>query len=75
MSEIVGKRVICDRCEKEVFVKYVKSDYYDGGFTRSDSYEKLPDGWYHGVFGNHTRCPECDALYKKINEDFWRGEE
>lgn len=69
MAGINGKLVSCDRCEKTVFVRCTGEGEADGGFTRWNTFEPLPDGWeYHSVVGQ--LCPECNKEYTSLIENF-----
>lgn len=60
MSEIEGKVRVCDVCGDEVFLKYLGTDEYDGGFTKVRKHETA-DGWHNiRAFGvNGDVCPSC----------------
>ena len=51
----------CDNCGKETFL--VKKDdlVLDGGYTRVDAYEEMPEGWKRElVLGKYVDlCTEC----------------
>jgi hypothetical protein len=79
MSERVGKLVRCDRCGKEMFLQYKGTDKLDGGFTRADNFETLPNFWAENIkcfpaVNGYTLnagclCDECyQALYEKLEE-------
>lgn len=60
MSEVEGKNLVCDVCGRTVFLKYVKTDEYDGGFTKIRRYEDKPAGWNSMlVWKYRTLCPSC----------------
>ena len=63
MSEVEGKNLVCDVCGRTVFLKYVKTEEYDGGFTKVRRYEDKPDGWQTWHVANvihSTLCPSCN---------------
>lgn len=61
MSEVEGKNLVCDVCGRTVFLKYVKTEEYDGGFTKIRRYEDKPDGWGSMlVWKYRTLCPSCN---------------
>lgn len=73
MAEVNGRLLICDRCGKSVFIKYVGEGEADGGFTRWNKFEDPPDGWaYHTP--TVRLCPECNNLYLSIMADFMKKE-
>lgn len=76
MAETEGKLLTCDLCGESIFLKYIETKDYDGGFTRVLRYEDRPDGWqtWHvGNVVNSTLCPTCnermqEALLRCVNE-------
>lgn len=69
MAEVKGKLCDCERCGKTVFLRCTDEGSADGGFTRWNMFEEFPDGWaYHIDTGR--LCPECDAIYTKLINDF-----
>lgn len=67
--EIRGIMSFCSRCDTAVFRKYIGQGEMDGGFTKWDKYEDLPDGWlYETEFG--YLCPECARKFKAFMTDF-----
>ena len=76
MSKINGQRVICDRCGAETFVKCTGEKERDGGFTRWNTFENLPEGWSRPYLTGVTDlCPTCTAEWEKIQEEFKKTEE
>ena len=83
MAEVNGKLVTCDRCSASVFLKCTGEDERDGGFTRWNKFEPLPEGWGTVEIPAKTDaskrtyikvCPACHNLwYRAINENFLRG--
>ena len=80
MAETEGKLLTCDLCGKTVFLKYVETKAYDGGYTRVRRYEDKPDGWqvWHvSNVINSMLCPSCNermqeallACVRKIGEE------
>lgn len=68
MAETEGKILTCDLCGETVFLKYIETKDYDGGFTHVRRYEDRPYGWqtWHVTDIIHsTLCPSCN---KKMNE-------
>lgn len=86
MAKINGQFVICDRCGTQTFRKSIGEGEADGGYTRWNDFEPLPDGWdlvaipkgkvfLHGNAHNDYLfvCPKCHALWDTlINENFLR---
>ena len=75
MKEL-GKLIRCDRCGKQIFLKKTGEGSTDGGWSRWDTFEELPEGWKCSV---HTEsithnwvdlCPECYKEYEKIVRQF-----
>ena len=79
MSEIIGKRVICDRCKKEVFLKFIgEGDFTNADIASRKNFDRLPVGWHSSLLSigsRSARCPECEELYRKKENEFWEGEE
>ena len=69
MTQINGKLTICDRCGEQVFSKCNGEGEMDGGFTRWNKFEKLPDGW-ESHYETGMLCPKCNEEYKVIIEKF-----
>lgn len=61
MAETEGKLLTCDLCGATVFLKYIETKDYDGGFTRLRTFEKKPAGWtfIHAFKYNVQLCPSC----------------
>ena len=69
MSEWKGMIVSCDRCGKEIRLKFLEEGETDGGFTRFNVFEKIPNDWgYHTNVGR--LCPNCEAAYKNMVDMF-----
>ena len=81
MAEQKGKLLTCDRCGEQVFLKYLRTDSLDGGYTRSDNFEETPDGWYSRNVGKDfvtkyaLLCPECNRLCGELLAGFMGGRE
>lgn len=72
MSQKFGKLVICDRCGQRIFLKYLKTKFLNGGYDSVDYFEKMPEGW-EVRSGIGLLCPECNADYKKMVDEFMGG--
>lgn len=69
MSKQKGELVVCDRCGKELFLKYIGEKELDGGFSRSDRFEPLPNDWLD-VYEIGYLCPHCTNTFKDLIHDF-----
>lgn len=70
MAEIKGRLTICDRCGEKVFSQCNGEGETDGGFTRWNKFEPLPEGWESHYNGIGMLCPKCNKEYKKLIEKF-----
>ena len=69
MAQINGRLTICDRCEEKVFSKCTGEGELDGGYTRWNKFEDLPEGWgWHSETGR--LCPKCNDEYNSLIEKF-----
>lgn len=69
MAEVKGKICDCERCGKTVFLRFTGGESLFGGWQNVDHFEDFPEGWaYHSDTGR--LCPECDAVYTKLINDF-----
>lgn len=87
MAKINGQIVICDRCKAQVFRKVTGEGEADGGYTRWNTFEPLPDGWglvaipssrgapsANAHNGYLHVCPECHKQWDTlVNEKFLMG--
>ena len=88
MAHVNGRITTCDRCGAEVFSKCTGEGEADGGFTRWNNFETLPEGWdlvavpnSIGWVGNGNAyngylhvCPACHELWDKVViEGFLKG--
>ena len=88
MSKINGQITICDRCGAQTVRKCTAEGEADGGWTRWNNFEALPDGWdlvavpkCIGWVGNGNAyhgylqvCPSCHELWDKVVIDgFLKG--
>ena len=72
MSKVCGRLVTCDRCGESIFRKCTEEKELDGGFTRWNTFEPLPNGW--GMHNGKDLCPECFAMWKTIENEFMNAE-
>ena len=71
MSRVNGQLLTCDRCKKQIFRKVTGEGERDGGFTRWNKFEDIPEGWT----SPHTLgdlCPDCSIKWECLNNDFMR---
>lgn len=69
MSFVNGRKYICDRCARETFCECTGEGEIDGGFTRWNMFEPLPEGWNsHPETG--LLCAECDDQYTNMMTAF-----
>ena len=89
MAEINGRCTVCDRCGTKIFRKCIGEGEADGGWTRWNEFEPLPEGWNFAAipkecdanwkggnaYNNYIQvCPDCYNLWKTIiNESFLSG--
>lgn len=64
---------VCKRCGETHFSMYIGTQQYDGGYTRVNIFEPLPDGWGWG-WGNEIGrlCPTCFEKYEKMKNNFMK---
>ena len=48
----------CEWCGRRYFRPHKETTYRDGGFTKIDKYEPLPEGWGNR-YGIGMLCPNC----------------
>lgn len=73
MSEWKGRIVACDRCGKECRCKLLREDELDGGFTRIDRFEEMPETWkYHHETG--WLCPDCANEFQRRLDAFMKND-
>ena len=70
MAQIKGKLILCSgkNCSNTAFVKFTGEGDTDGGYTKFDTYENLPDGW-ENYTGIGDLCPECATKLKMFIKD------
>lgn len=69
MAEINGRMIICDRCGESAFLKCTGEGERDGGFTRWNKFEPVPEGWdRHYEVG--LLCPNCNREYEALMRRF-----
>lgn len=69
MAEVKGKLCDCARCGKTVFLRLTNVESLFGGYDHANFFEDFPEGWaYHSDTGR--LCPDCNAVYTKLINDF-----
>lgn len=67
-----GRLYTCDRCGETVFCECTGEKERDGGFTRWNTFEPLPDGW--GCCQDSRKltniCPSCNEKYQRLIQTF-----
>lgn len=75
MASVNGRLVSCDRCGEQVFLKCTGEGEADGGFTRWNNFESMPEGWGKVYVPScadddyiecMTTCPKCTAFWKSL---------
>ena len=69
MAEIKGKLTVCEKCGEWHFSKLLGRKDFDGGYTHTDEFEELPEGWAYYT-GIGTLCPTCGNALKRLVRDF-----
>lgn len=65
----IYKATVCQRCGECLFSEYIDTKEFDGGYTRVNEFESVPDGWQrHDTTG--YLCPSCEALYQSQLKSF-----
>lgn len=72
MSYLNGRKYFCDRCGATVFVKCCGEGETDGGYTRWNKFEPLPDGWKN-TYDVGMLCPECSKQWNDVIDNFKRN--
>lgn len=78
--QLTGKLVVCDRCGKKAFRKYIGREEFDGGYTVENKFEELKD-WKtipDLKFLSQSRadvCPSCYEEYKRILTKYYSSGE
>ena len=69
-----GKKIKCDRCRLEVFVKKRGDVNMDGGFTRGGTYEPA-ERWTTHYYGDELKdlCPACSKQLQQVIDKFWNN--
>lgn len=68
-NDVRGCMTHCCRCGLTIFRECTGEGEADGGFTRWNTFEPLPDGWEHH---NDTGrlCPDCEHEYQRMMDHF-----
>lgn len=74
MSYTNGRLYMCDRCKKLHFCACIGEGERDGGFTRWNKFEPLPEGW-RSPLDTGLLCPECVKQYQQMLDEFLKKTE
>lgn len=70
-TDSIYKATACQRCGECLFSEYNGTKEFDGGYTRVNEFEPVPDGWQrHDTTG--YLCPSCEALYQSRLQAFMK---
>lgn len=69
----------CDRCQKQVSLKSLGKESFDGGFTNEERFEDKPEGWKAvndfsfsvGIGNVKHLCPDCSEKFLNLLNQFW----
>lgn len=66
-----GRLVVCDypNCTEQVMLRKVGVGEIDGGYTKFDKFEPMPEGW--GYKDGKDLCPDHHQYYVDMIADFW----
>ena len=67
---VKGMLETCARCDKTIFLKHIETCSSDGGYSKWDKFEQLPEEWSHHT-GFGCLCPDCTSLLKKTLIEFY----
>lgn len=68
-----GTMESCRRCGRTIFLKHVGTGTADGGWTKWDNFEPLPDDWSK-ILNVGVLCPECVKIFRTTMIDFFGPE-
>lgn len=74
MNEQIGKICRCDRCDNEIFLKYISTETFDGEFAKENYFDSYPLTWKLYSFGGtrYRLCDKCSSLLDTFLEDFMK---
>lgn len=64
----------CKRCGETVFRRYLSTKELDGGYTKIEEFEKMPDGWENS-YELGMLCPVCHEEFESMKKDFMESTE
>lgn len=73
MARTEGILVTCDRCGETVFLKKTGVNDLDGGYTRYNTYQSLPQNWMYEIAFGHL-CPKCAREFQTFCANFFTKE-
>lgn len=68
-----GTMETCRRCGRTIFLKHIGTGETDGGWTKWDKFEPLPDDWAN-IYNVGVLCPECAVMFRNAMIDFFGRE-
>ena len=75
MSSEKGALLKCNRCGKTVFLPLKGKEYFDGGYSSADKFEKAPEGWQRVHIEKYVDlCPACSIEWGVICKEFMEVE-
>lgn len=72
MAKEIGMLVTCDRCGQTIFLKHIGTEDLDGGYTKYNKFESLPDTWLYETPIGHL-CESCAYVFRKWITEFKDG--
>ena len=66
IGEAKGMLLTCDSCGAACFLRTVGDGVTDGGYTKWNKFEDLPEGWRYIDRNIAQLCPNCNAEYEEL---------
>ncbi len=60
----------CIKCGETIFLKYIRTEEYDGGFTKKPKFENPPEGWKYSTELGSILCPKCATEFEVLKNSF-----
>ena len=70
LGEQKGLLLSCTKCSITGFRKYIGEGERDGGYTRWDKFEPVPEGWLQETEFGYL-CPNCAKTFKTLMTEFF----
>lgn len=64
-----GLLITCAKCNTELFLKLIGTNEADGGYTKWDKFEEVPEEWLHETAFGYL-CPKCSNEFKRLMTEF-----